>query len=143
MPVEEPRELIEIPNEFNETMLECADIETEEFNKIENNVCTTEAAPIPASPSLTDTAKRKRTEDDHETSFEHPAKKIREEARLGIEKQASRMIERSKRKLKALSPGDNVAIPVPLVDRSKLDSPNVIGVILSTDKYGYVVGTKS
>ena len=105
--------------------------------------CTTEAAPIPASPSLTDTAKRKRTEDDHETSFEHPAKKIREEARLGIEKQASRMIEWSKRKLKALSPGDNVAIPVPLVDRSKLDSPNVIGVILSTDEYGYVVGTKS
>ena len=45
-------------------------------------------------------AKRRRDEDDHEESFEHPAKRIREEARLGIEKQASRMVERSKRKLK-------------------------------------------
>ena len=53
------------------------------------------------------------------------------------------MIERSKRKLKPLGPGDNVAVPISMFDRSKLDSPNVIGVILSADEDGYVVGTKS
>ena len=53
------------------------------------------------------------------------------------------MVERSKRKLKPLGPGDNVAVPISMFDRSKLDSPNVIGVILSADEDGYVVGTKS
>ena len=125
---EDPDEPADEPDIMNETMLQCIgdDEVDEEGNVYEDNQ-----------------AKRRRDEDDHEESFEHRAKRIREEARLGIEKQASRMVERSKRKLKPLSPGDNVAIPTSTFDRSKLDSPNVIGVILEADEDGYVVGTKS
>ena len=52
------------------------------------------------------------------------------------------MVERSKRKLKPLSPGDNVEIPTSTFDRSKLDSPNIIGVILAADEDGYVLAPK-
>ena len=93
---EDPDEPADEPDIMNETMLQCIgdDEVDEEGNVYEDNQ-----------------AKKRRDDDDHEESFEHPAKRIREEARLGIEKQASRMVERSKRKLKPLSSGDNVAIP--------------------------------
>ena len=34
-------------------------------------------------------------------------------------------------------------MPTSTFDRSKLDSPNIIGVLLAADEDGYVVGTKS
>ena len=61
----------------------------------------------------------------------------------GIKKQAAKMVARSSRSLKDLKIGDNVAVPVSQFDRSKGDAPNVIGVIISINEYGYVVGTKS
>ena len=129
----------EVLDEINETVFEFVEDDEAEL-KIAVGECLQE--PLAPTPDNYSQAKRKRT-DDHEVSFDHPAKKVREEARLGIEKQASRMVERSKRKLKPLGPGDNVAVPISMFDRSKLDSPNVIGVILSADEDGYVVGTKS
>ena len=76
--------------------------------------------------------------------YEHPAKRVRLQAKIGIDKQAARMVARSSRKMKPLSPGDNVAVPISKFDRSNGDPPNVIGVILSIDEKGlFTIGTKS
>ena len=90
-------------------------------------------------------AKRNRCEtSENEAEEEHPAKRVRIQARAGIEKQAERMLARSSKSLKPLSPGDNVAVPVSQFDRSNDDPPNVIGVILSIDDRGLLtVGTRS
>ena len=54
------------------------------------------------------------------------------------------MLSRSSWKLKPLSPGDNVIVPVPKLDRSNGDLPNIIGVILTIDEKGlYTIGTNS
>ena len=55
------------------------------------------------------------------------------------------MLSRSSRKLPSLSPGDNVAVPIPKFDKSNGDLPNIIGVILTIDseKGLYTIGTKS
>ena len=143
----EPTDESEDCHEIPETMLECIEDNKADDEDIGDVNEADDCMPLSQSPSTSSQhgqqAKRKRTEDSHETSFEHPTKKIREDARLGIEKQAARMVERSRRKLKPLGPGDNVAIPTSQFDRSKLDSPNVIGVILSADEDGHVVGTIS
>ena len=73
----------------------------------------------------------------------HPAKRARIEAREGIIQQAKRMMSRSTRSLRAVKIGDNVAVPVSQFDRSKGDPPNIIGVVLSTDESGCVIGTKN
>ena len=75
---------------------------------------------------------------------EHPTKKPRCQAKAGIETQAEEMLAKSTRRLRSLSPGDNVAVPVSKFDRSNGDLPNIIGVILSIDdKDLYTIGTKS
>ena len=136
---DEPEVDSDIPDTVNETILECiSDNEADHEDSVIADSRVLELQTVAITP-----AKRKRTEDDHDTSFEHPTKKIREDARAGIEKQAARMVKRSNLKLRPIGPGDNVAVPTSQFDRSKLDSPNVIGVILSADEDGYVVGTKS
>ena len=46
---------------------------------------------------------------------------------------AERMVKRSKVDFKSGEMGDNVAVPVPLVDRGKGDARNILGVILNRD----------
>ena len=82
------------------------------------------------------------TEDENEQ--DHPAKRVRLQARDGIKKQAARMVARSSQSLKNISPGDNVAVPISKFDRRFGDLPNVIGVVLSMHKKElYTIGTKS
>lgn len=45
-------------------------------------------------------------------------------------KQAKRMVLRSRIEFAAGNPGDNVTVPVPLVDRGRGDPRNIMGVIL-------------
>ena len=73
----------------------------------------------------------------------HPAKCARIEAREGIIQQAKRMMSLSTRSLRAVKIGDNVAVPVSQFDRSIGDPPNIIGVVLSTDESGCVIGPKN
>ena len=47
--------------------------------------------------------------------------------------QAERMVKRSRVDLKAGEPGDNVAVPIPVVDRGRGDSRNILGVIVDRD----------
>ena len=47
--------------------------------------------------------------------------------------QAERMIKRSKIVHAAGNPGDNVTIPIPLVDRGRGDPRNIMGIILDRD----------
>ena len=94
-------------------------------------------APVPA--------KRVRFQlSDDEDEQDHPAKIVRLQARKGIDKLAARMVARSSKSLKKISPGDNVAVPISKFDRSFGDLPNVIGVVLTIhDKELYTIGTKS
>jgi hypothetical protein len=57
----------------------------------------------------------------------------RKRAREGLTKQAERMIKRSKIVLALGDHGDNVSIPIPLVDRGRGDPRNILGVILDRD----------
>ncbi|KAK7489628.1 hypothetical protein BaRGS_00019023, partial [Batillaria attramentaria] len=47
--------------------------------------------------------------------------------------QAERMVKRSRVDLKAGEPGDNVAIPIPSVDRGRGDPRNILGIIVNRD----------
>ena len=44
------------------------------------------------------------------------------------------MVKRSRIELKADEPGDNVAVPIPLVDRGRGDARNILGVIIDQDE---------
>ena len=55
--------------------------------------------------------------------------KKRKIAQEGQEKQAARMLKRTKANLPQLQVGDNVRVGVPKIDRAGLDSPNIIGVV--------------
>ena len=58
--------------------------------------------------------------------------------------QAERMVKRSRIELKAGEIGDNVALPIPLVDRGRGDPRNILGVIVSRSiNDQYKVATKS
>lgn len=48
--------------------------------------------------------------------------------------QAERMVKRSRIDLKAGKVGDNVAVPIPMVDRGRGDPRNIIGVIIDRDE---------
>ena len=48
--------------------------------------------------------------------------------------QAERMVKRSRIDLKAGEVGDNVAVPIPMVDRGRGDPRNIIGVIVDRDE---------
>ena len=72
-------------------------------------------------------------------------KKARLQARDGIQKAVAKMLSRSSRKLPSLSPGDNVAVPIPKFDKSNGNLPNIIGIILNINSENglYIIGTKS
>jgi len=57
--------------------------------------------------------------------------------------QAERVVKRTRVDLKAGIAGDNVAVPIPLVDRGRGDPRNILGVIvnrnLETDQYTIAV----
>jgi hypothetical protein len=58
----------------------------------------------------------------------------RKRARDGLMKQAERMVRRSRFVNIPGNVGDNVTVPVPLVDRGRGDSRNIMGVILDRDE---------
>ena len=58
----------------------------------------------------------------------------RNRARDGLMKQAERMVKRSRVINVPGKVGENVTIPVPLVDRGRGDSRNIMGVILDRDE---------
>ena len=49
--------------------------------------------------------------------------------------QAERMVKRSRIDLKAGEAGDNVAVPIPMVDRGRGDPRNILGVIVDRDEH--------
>ena len=57
----------------------------------------------------------------------------RKRARSGIIRQAQRMIKRSRLEHAPGNPGDNVTVPIPLVDRGRGDPRNIMGVIIDRD----------
>ncbi|XP_068235499.1 uncharacterized protein [Palaemon carinicauda] len=58
--------------------------------------------------------------------------------------QAERMVKRSRTELVAGEIGDNIALPIPLVDRGRGDPRNILGVIVSRSMNDqYRVATKS
>ena len=67
----------------------------------------------------------------------------RREAAIAQTSQAERMVKRSHLDLRADQQGDNVAVPVPLVDRGRGDARNILGVIIDrredTDQYRIAV----
>lgn len=58
-------------------------------------------------------------------------KRARKAACSGQLSQAEKMVKRSKVAFKSGEVGDNVAVPVPLVDRGRGDARNILGVILN------------
>ncbi|KAK7116507.1 hypothetical protein V1264_002174 [Littorina saxatilis] len=59
--------------------------------------------------------------------------RARKEAFSGQLSQAERMVKRSRVDFKCGEVGDNVAVPVPMVDRGRGDARNILGVILNRD----------
>jgi len=57
----------------------------------------------------------------------------RKRARDGLMQQAEKMIKRSRVLHQAGNPGDNVTVPIPLVDRGRGDPRNIMGVIIDRD----------
>ena len=60
-------------------------------------------------------------------------RKRRAEAYAALLSQAERMVKRSRVDLKTGVPGDNVAVPIPAVDRGRGDPRNILGVIVNRD----------
>ena len=58
----------------------------------------------------------------------------RKRAREALASQAERMVKRSHITLQAGDEGDNVAVPVPMVDRGRGDPRNILGVIINRDE---------
>jgi hypothetical protein len=57
----------------------------------------------------------------------------RKRARSRLIQQAQRMVKRSRLQHAPGNPGDNVTVPIPLVDRGRGDPRNIMGVILDRD----------
>ena len=57
----------------------------------------------------------------------------RKKARHSLTQQAERMVKRSRIVNSAGNPGDNVTVPIPLVDRGRGDPRNIMGIILDRD----------
>ena len=68
----------------------------------------------------------------HATATRIQCNRIR--ARDGLIQQAERMLKRSRVENSAANPGDNVTLPIPLVDRGRGDPRNIIGVVLDRDE---------
>lgn len=68
----------------------------------------------------------------------------RREASIAQREQAERMVKRSRVDLKAGTMGDNVALPIPAVDRGRGDARNILGIVVSkTDNDQYKIAVKS
>ena len=72
----------------------------------------------------------------------HPSREIRKIAAEGILKQADKMMGRTKKKLIEPKIGDCVTVPISQYDRSKVDPPNLIGVVIDIKNSKYQVGTR-
>ena len=57
-------------------------------------------------------------------------KQRRQGAYIGLAHQAKRMVTRSHVDLRAGSIGDNVAVPIPTVDKGRGDPRNILGIIM-------------
>ena len=57
--------------------------------------------------------------------------KVRHEASIAQQEQAERMVKRSRVDLQAGIIGDNVAVPIPAVDRGRGDARNISGVVVN------------
>ena len=68
------------------------------------------------------------------TSRQHEICAKRKRAREAQAQQAERMVKRSRIDLKAGEIGDNVAVPIPMVDRGRGDPRNILGVILNRNE---------
>ncbi|KAK7102356.1 hypothetical protein V1264_020587 [Littorina saxatilis] len=67
----------------------------------------------------------------------------RQASRECQEKQAERMVKRSRVELCPAEKGDNVAVPIPLVDRGRGDPRNILAVVLDRrDNNTYTLATK-
>ena len=68
----------------------------------------------------------------------------REQARTSQRVQAERMVKRSRVDLAPGKQGDNVAVPIPLVDRGRGDPRNILGIILDIDENNmYTIAVKA
>ncbi len=65
----------------------------------------------------------------------------RQDAKRKQEGQADKMKERSNKRFKVASSGDNVVVRIPDVDRGRGDHRTVMAVVLSSDERGYRLGT--
>jgi hypothetical protein len=67
----------------------------------------------------------------------------RKGAKECLTNQAERMVKRSRIELQAGNIGDNVALPVPMVDRGRGDSRNILGVIIDRNENDlYTIATR-
>ena len=68
----------------------------------------------------------------------------RNSAQKRQQEQAEAMLSKSAKKLKVVVVGDNVLVPVPNVDRAKIDHPNLLAVVMEEKAEGlYRLGTRS
>ena len=68
----------------------------------------------------------------------------RKRARDSQLKQAERMVKRSRIELKMAEVGDNVAVPIPIVDKGRGDPRNILGVVLDRDEHDmYKIAVKA
>ncbi len=76
--------------------------------------------------------------------FEAEREKIRLEAFHNLHKQGKAMIESSSKRHKPLQPGDNVRIPIPIVDRAPIGPLSLLATVTGVSPSGSVfqVGTK-
>ena len=69
--------------------------------------------------------------------------KRRHEASMAQQEQAERMVKRSRVDLQVGTIGDNVAVPIPAVDRGRGDARNNLGVVVNkTDNDQYKIAVK-
>lgn len=83
------------------------------------------------SPSLQapDRPETTTTLNDHQETIQNQRKRARD----GLLKQAEKMVKRSRVLHQAGNPGENVTVPIPLVDRGRGDPRNIMGVIIDRD----------
>ncbi|XP_076061581.1 uncharacterized protein LOC143037330 [Oratosquilla oratoria] len=98
----------------------------------------------PSSPTATPSAYNVESPENHRVAERiKEIKRRRREAADAQTSQAERMVKRSRVDLRAGEQGDNVAVPVPLVDRGRGDPRNILGVIIDrredTDQYRIAV----
>ncbi|KAH3857474.1 hypothetical protein DPMN_100081 [Dreissena polymorpha] len=97
----------------------------------ERGLCTTTNQQLPTITSTTNQPLPSNSLFDQRHQAISEQRKIARESHLS---QAARKVKRSRVELKAGETGDNVAIPIPVVDRGRGDPRNILGVIVGWDK---------